>query len=114
MIMLYDNDKALRKSFKDNFYLSQNVSVDEAMVKGKGKNPVKQFQPNKPIKRGSKVWSLADSITGYLYDFQIYQGKQSNTTELGLGTRVVCDLMLPDLADKNHIVNIVREVISKY
>ena len=33
------------RSFKNNF------SVDEAMVKGKGRNPLKQYMPAKPIKR---------------------------------------------------------------
>ena len=32
----------LGRSFKNNFNLGQNVSVDEAMVKGKGCNPLKQ------------------------------------------------------------------------
>ena len=32
----------LKKSFKENYSLGQNVSVDEAMVKGNGRNPVKQ------------------------------------------------------------------------
>ena len=29
----------------------QNVSVDEAIVKGKGRNHIKQYMPAKPIKR---------------------------------------------------------------
>ena len=46
--------------------------------------------PAKPIKRGFKVWVRADSVTGYVYEFQIYAGKNdNNTTELGLGANVV-------------------------
>ena len=47
--------KILGKSFKENFNLGQNVSVNEAMLKGKGRNPVKQYMPAKPIIRGSKL-----------------------------------------------------------
>ena len=35
--------KILGKSFKENFNLGQNVSVDEAMVKRKRRNPMKQY-----------------------------------------------------------------------
>lgn len=42
--------KILGKSFQENFNHGQNVSVDDAIVKGKGRNPVKQYMPAKPIK----------------------------------------------------------------
>ncbi|CAH1956760.1 unnamed protein product [Acanthoscelides obtectus] len=46
----------------------------------------------KPIKRGFKIWALACSKTGYLVNFQIYQGKgESSSTEM-LGERVVLEL----------------------
>ncbi|KAL3224209.1 hypothetical protein MRX96_026653 [Rhipicephalus microplus] len=31
----------------------------------------------KPIKRGYKVWCRVDSVTGYLCEFQIYEGKSA-------------------------------------
>ncbi|KAF2879748.1 hypothetical protein ILUMI_26424 [Ignelater luminosus] len=43
----------------------------------------------KPIKRGIKIWERCDSRTGYVYDFDIYLGKESETTEGTLGERVV-------------------------
>ena len=36
-------------------------TVDEAMIKFKGRSKIKQYLPKKPIKRGIKVWILADS-----------------------------------------------------
>ena len=33
----------------------QKLSVDEAMVKLKGRSSIKQYQPLKPIKRGFKI-----------------------------------------------------------
>lgn len=90
-------------SFQDHFYIGQNVSVDEIMIKGKGKNPIKQYLPMKPIKRGSKIWALACSDYAYVYDMQVYLGKQGNT-EHGLAHRVVTDLCLLNLGPNNHVV----------
>ena len=90
-------------SFQDHFYIGQNVSVDEIMIKGKGKNPIKQYLPMKPIKRGSKIWALACSDCAYVYDLQVYLGKQGNT-EHGLAHRVVTDLCLLNLGPNNHVV----------
>lgn len=62
----------LLPQFQAKFHIGQNVSVDEMIVKGKGKNPVKQYLPLKPIKRGSKVWALGCSCCAYVYDMQVY------------------------------------------
>ena len=53
---------------------SQQVSVDEAMVKFKGRSSLKQYMPLKPIKRGFNIWCLCDANGGYLQEFQIYTG----------------------------------------
>ena len=59
----------------------------------------------KPIKRGYKLWYLADN-DGYIVKFYIYTGKTKNNDpnlrkELGLGGEVV--LRLTDhLRNKNH------------
>ena len=55
---------------------------------------MKQYNPMKPIKRGYKVWSMAD-MDRYLYKFEIYQGinQEQNTEDapkdFGLGDKVV-------------------------
>ena len=70
------------------------MSIDESMILFKGRSSLKQYNPMKPIKRGYKVWSMAD-MDGYLYKFEIYQGKnQEQNTEdapkdFGLGDKVV-------------------------
>lgn len=49
----------------------------------------------KPIKRGYKIWYLADQ-NGYIKNFQIYQGKEEQVPEelkyFGLGEYVVLQL----------------------
>ena len=33
---------------------------------------MKQYVPLKPVKRGFKVWAMADAVNGYMYDFDVY------------------------------------------
>ena len=43
----------------------------------------------KPVKRGFKVWVLADSKTGYVSVLEVYKGKDGQNSESGLGAIVV-------------------------
>ena len=83
----------MRDTFRQSYDIGQYVSVDEHMVKGKGRNPFKQYLPNKPIKRGTKIWEVACSCCGYVFDFQVYTGKVNGVSEHGLAHRVVVDLV---------------------
>ena len=72
------------------------------MVKFQGRSALKQYNiPMKPIKRGIKVWVLADT-NGYFCNMQVYKGRE-NSTEKGLGSRVVKELTAP-LQHKFHHV----------
>ena len=95
----------MKEKFKQAYNIGQKVCVDEHMVKGKGKNPFKQYLPMKHIKRGTKIWELACSCCGYLYDFQVYTGKCGGNSERGLAHRVFTDLVL-QLHDKETVVYI--------
>lgn len=82
----------------------KDLSIDEAMVKFKGRLGMKQYMPMKPIKRGIKVWLCAEASSGFVCDFQVYTGKrQDGTTEQNLGYRVVHDLTR-NFTGKNHHV----------
>ena len=82
-----------RSACMSNWRPGQFVSVDEAMIKMKGLSPLRTYMPNKPVKYGYKVWALCCSVTGYLYNFDVYQGKVGKDTETGLGMSVVVRLM---------------------
>ena len=58
---------------------------------------MKQYVPKKPIRRGFKIWALADSENGYFIDVDVYVGRPSDgmETEHGLGARVVLQLTQP-------------------
>ena len=84
----------LLANFQENYKLGHYGSIDETMVKFKGRSSLKQYIPLKPIKRGYKIWSLCDATTGYLFHCKIYLGKEelSNNESL-LGERVIFDLI---------------------
>lgn len=91
----------LGETYKNCWKPGKYQSVDESMIKFKGRSSMKQYMPQKPIKRGFKAWIRSDE-SGYVCEFQIYTGKTKNT-EKQLGLRVVKDLTR-DLIGGNHHV----------
>ena len=85
--------KLWTKNFKKKHLNCQ--SIDESMIKFKGRNTMKQYMPKKPVKRGYKVWVRADPVTGYMSQFEVYTGKPSQNEDFAsdtLGSRVVKNL----------------------
>ena len=78
---------------------SQNLAVDERMVKSKHRSGIRQYMKDKPTKWGVKLWVLADSNNGFTVDFNVYIGKEAAkaTSKNGLGYDVVMELMQPYL-----------------
>src|SRR5690242_18734409 len=60
-----DFTEILRRNFQKNYNFGHYGTIDESMIKFKGRSSLKQYLPLKPIKRGYKVWCLCDPITGY-------------------------------------------------
>lgn len=87
--------KELNNKFKDVYRGTREVSVDESMIKFKGRSSLKQYNPMKPIKRGYKLWCVADQ-KGFILQFQVYEGKNETVErefkDFGLGERVVLSL----------------------
>ncbi|CAF1640301.1 unnamed protein product, partial [Didymodactylos carnosus] len=83
--------KLLKQNFQTHFDLGEKLTIDEMMIKFKGRSSLKQYIKQKPIKRGYKVWILADTSTGYVYNFDIYSGK-SIERQVPLGEHVVWSL----------------------
>ena len=89
----------LSSCFSDLYDPHREVAVDEAMIKFTGRSSLKQYMP---IKRGIKVWALADSHNGYFHYFQVYTGKEGSG-EKHLGQRVVKDLTKHLKGKHNHV-----------
>ncbi|KAL0830006.1 hypothetical protein ABMA28_003464 [Loxostege sticticalis] len=90
----------MNTAFKNSANNTASQSIDECMIKFKGRSTLKQYMPKKPVKRGFKVWARCDSQTGYLFEFEIYTGKKENESETGLGAAVVKNLC-KELIDEN-------------
>ena len=82
----------LKDRFKSIYYPHCEVSIDEAMIPFKGRSSMKQYLPLKPVKRGFKVWVIADATNGYTYDFNVYTGATAGGRETALGEKVVMKL----------------------
>lgn len=99
---------SLNNQYAKLYSVSRYVSVDESMILFKGRSSLKQYNPMKPIKRGYKLWSMAD-MDGYLYKFEIYQGKNNRQIDatmpkyFGLGDKVIYQ-MTKSLHGKFHEV----------
>lgn len=85
----------LNRKFQESYNGTRELSVDESMIKFKGRSVLKQYLPMKPIKRGYKLWCLADQ-RGFIKKFMVYQGKDEQMStkfaDYGLGERVVLEL----------------------
>ena len=84
----------LLRNFQSDYKFGRYGSIDETMVKFKGRSSWKQYIPLKPIKRGYKIWCLCDSITGYLFNCRICLGNaETSDNESLLGERIVLTLI---------------------
>lgn len=92
--------EAVRKKSMALYNLHQEIAVDEAMIKCHGQHYGIVGAPNKPAKRGFKIFVAADGVSGYLWNFQVYMRKQK---EVGLTQRVVENLT-ESVSGRNHII----------
>ena len=83
----------LNSKFSEVLSNDSEQSIDEHMVKFKGRSRMKQYIKSKPIKCGFKFWFRCSSKSCYLYQMDIYLGrKQTPGFNLGLGEEVVLQL----------------------
>lgn len=84
----------LNNQFRFLYYGTRTFSLDESVVKFKGRIVLKQYNPMKPVKRGYKLWCLSDQQE-FIKKFDIYQGKnviEQKYKGYTLGERVVLHL----------------------
>ena len=78
------------------------ISVDERMIKCKGRAPFTQYLPKKPVKWGFKVFALCDAATSMLVNFEVYTGQESSG-EKGL-THAVVMRLVAGLENRGHVL----------
>ena len=83
----------LNSKFSEVLSNDSDQSIDENVVKSKGRSGMKQCIKSKPVKWGFKFWFHCFSKSGYLYQMVIYLGKkQTPEFNLGIGEEVVLHL----------------------
>lgn len=73
----------------------RSLSIDERMVKSKGRSEIRQYTRDKVIKWGYKFWVLTNSKSGYTVQFSVYMGKREAPSARGLAFDVTPGRELP-------------------
>ena len=97
-----DSFEAMRKVFNmfnmnclNNYWPGPYLTVDERLVKFRGRCSFKVYMKSKPGRYGIKLWAAADAETSYLLNIQPYTGKLGGIRDINQGARVVKDLVSP-------------------
>lgn len=97
-------NKMLNDRFMQFGVFAHNLSIDEQMISYYGRHSCKMFMKGKPIRFGYKHWVLA-SAEGYCFQYIPYGGATANKNEnMGLGEKVVLELMSHVTSPGNHNV----------
>lgn len=81
--------------FRDLFTPDKKLSLDEGMLKWRGRLRFRVYNPMKPTKYGIKSYILADPQTGYCWSMKPYSGQSSSVSDTVKG-------LLGRLAGKGH------------
>ncbi|CAF1289214.1 unnamed protein product [Adineta ricciae] len=90
----------LKEKFKQIMIPYRNLCIDESLVLWKGRLSFKQYIPSKRRRFGIKLFVLCDCRTGFILDFVIYTGSQTEIqrdNHLGIPGSIIMTLMQPYL-----------------
>lgn len=95
----------MRRKFMTTYIPEKYISVDESLVGWKGRLQWKQYIPSKRKRFGMKLFMLCESSSGYVYNFIIYTGADTDYghkyQDEPLSARVVLALS-DNLLDKGY------------
>ena len=87
---------AIRDRCKVAWNLGKTITINEMMIKYKGTYcPICQYMPNKLEKWGLKVWCLPCSTSKYVWNFEVYYGKECLPAEVPLDPNGIPPLLPP-------------------
>lgn len=90
----------MNQKFANSYVPGPNISIDESLTLWKGVLLFRQYIRTKAARFGIKTFELCDSVTGYLWSFIVYTGKDPNAraarhSALLKSTSVVLELVQP-------------------
>ncbi|XP_064639800.1 piggyBac transposable element-derived protein 4-like [Lineus longissimus] len=106
---LYPILNHLRQKFKSVYQPEQEIAIDESLMMWKGRLGWKQYIPSKRARFGIKSYELCESQSGYIWDFFIYTGQDTEyrseyRDNPSMGAKVVLSLAHP-LLDQGYGIN---------
>ena len=95
----------LLQNFQRAYYPDKDLSLDEMVVKWKGRSKFKMYNLSKPEKYHIKTFGLCDSHTGYAYNLLIYFGKETSYQEdvPGGQSEKIFQYLLRPLGSGHHV-----------
>jgi hypothetical protein len=93
----------LVSKWKTFYHPRREIAVDETLVPYKGRTKLLQYIPSKPHKWGLKVWTLADSKSGYVWNWSLYTGQKEPDPNRGVAHQIVMKLCDPLLNLGHHL-----------
>lgn len=82
----------LNEKFHELYTPEENVSIDESLMKFKGRLGCVVFVRIKRARYGIKFYKLCESKSGYCLNFKIYTGQEKSDDDLNVSETVVRDL----------------------
>ncbi|GFT37273.1 piggyBac transposable element-derived protein 4 [Nephila pilipes] len=90
-------------NFKSAYTPERNISIDESLLLQKDRLGFRQHVPTKRSRYGIKLYKLCESISGYIYNFIVYTGKETELKETsGLLRERVVKSLLEDLSGQGY------------
>lgn len=101
------------RNFKTVYTPEQSICVDESLFAWKGRLGFRMYIPSKRSRYGIKIYKLCESNSGYIWNYCVYTGKDTQILETGdlYGERVVKTL-LGELAGKGYHLYLDRFFVS--
>jgi hypothetical protein len=88
----------LNRKFLSLYIPSENISLDESIMKFRGRLAYVQFNPSKRARFGIKYYKLCESSSGYCMTFKIYTGQDAlENSDFTASESVVLELANPFL-----------------
>ncbi|XP_069157036.1 piggyBac transposable element-derived protein 4-like [Procambarus clarkii] len=85
----------LKQRFGEVYLAKRELCLDEGTMAWRCRLLFKVYIPNKPVKYGVKLYMLAESTSGHLYDFDVYSGIGKTIIETVTG-------LIRPLVNKGH------------